>query len=63
VKTKLQKSSAPFLPFFDKKSAENSAADFLGRCDFCGATFAFCGRNFGRLATLPLFDFLVITFL
>jgi hypothetical protein len=34
------------------KSAENSAADFLGRWDFCGAIFAFCGRNFGLLATL-----------
>jgi hypothetical protein len=45
------KSSAPFLPFLGK-SAEYSAADFLGRSYFYGATFAFCGRNFGRLGTL-----------
>jgi hypothetical protein len=42
-----KKSSGPFLSFFGK-SAENSVADFLGGGDFSGATFAFCGRDFGR---------------
>jgi hypothetical protein len=36
------------------KSTKNSAADFSGRSYFNGATFVFCGRNFGQLATLLL---------
>jgi hypothetical protein len=47
----LQKSLAPFRPFFGIFK-ENSAANFSGRTNFCRAPFEFCGRNFGPLATL-----------
>jgi hypothetical protein len=53
VKKKTYKSSATFQPSF-RNSAQYSAADFLGRWDFSGATFTFYGRNFGRLAKLVL---------
>jgi hypothetical protein len=52
VKNTQQKSSATFLLFFDK-SAKNSASVSSGRWDFYRDTFAFCGRTFGQLATLP----------
>jgi hypothetical protein len=45
---------ATFLPLFVKYT-KNSAADFSGRSYFYGATFVFCGRNFGQLATLVMF--------
>jgi hypothetical protein len=51
MKGMLQKSSAPFRPFFGK-TEENSAANFSGRTDFYMAPFELCGRNFGPLATL-----------
>jgi hypothetical protein len=47
----LQKSSAPFRPFFGIFE-ESSAANFSGRTNFCRAPFELCGRNFGPLATL-----------
>jgi hypothetical protein len=40
-KTHFKKSPAPFSAIFFSKSVEISVADFSG------ATFAFCGRNFG----------------
>jgi hypothetical protein len=51
MNNRLQKSSAPFRPFFGIFK-ENSAANFSGRTNFCRAPFEFCGRNFGPLATL-----------
>jgi hypothetical protein len=47
----LQKSTAPFRPFFGTFK-ENSPANFSGCTNFCRAPFEFCGRNFGPLATL-----------
>jgi hypothetical protein len=51
MNNQLQKSAAPFRPFFGIFK-ENSAANFSGRTNFCRAPFEFCGRNFGPLATL-----------
>jgi hypothetical protein len=51
MKNRLQKSSAPFRPFFGLFK-ENSAANFSGGTNFCRAPSEFCSRNFGPLATL-----------
>jgi hypothetical protein len=51
VQTKLQKSSAPFRPFFEKFT-KSSAADFPGPTQLFSAPFVVCGRNFGPVATM-----------
>jgi hypothetical protein len=42
---------SPFRPFFNK-SAKSSASNFPVLAQFFSASFVFCGRNFGPLATL-----------
>jgi hypothetical protein len=47
------KKFGPFSAIF-RQICRIFRSDFLGRSYFYGATFAFCGRNFGRLGTLTI---------